>query len=241
MLNHRRGGLLARLRHSYPSVAATAALLFSMGGVALAAHHYLITSTHQISPNVLRALRGRGAHGGPTGAQGVTGAQGATGPQGAGGPQGATGPQGAGGPQGTPGPQGATGQNLTAETTLPSGQSESGGFAAAGGWDPGSAGYYGYIGTGITYTQPLATAIEPSHIIDVQKPATSAPHCPGVGRAERGYLCLYDFVVNDVEPAYGDSTTTQGFSSPSPGVALFWEVKGAGEPWVGGEYTVTAP
>jgi hypothetical protein len=219
-------GRLRAIRQSYPSVAATTALIFSMSGAALAAHHYLITSTHQLSPKVLRALHGRK---GPTGPQGAQGVSGPPGPQGA---------QGAAGPTG---PQGPAGQNLTAESVLPSGATESGGFAASGGWDAGNGVELGYIGTGITYVQPLATAIEASHIVDVQDPAKSAPHCPGVGKAERGYLCLYDFVVNDVLPGYGYSTPSEGFSSPSPGVALYWPVAKAGQPWVGGEYSVTAP
>src|SRR5579875_1473139 len=104
-----------------------AALFFSMGGVAIAAHHYLITSTKQISPKVLRKLHGRqgppGASGptgpagpaglvgppglsGPPGPTGLTGALGPTGPVG---PTGATGPAGPTGPTGTAGPTGLTG------------------------------------------------------------------------------------------------------------------------------------
>jgi hypothetical protein len=42
---------------TYANVAATLALMFSMGGGALAASHYLITSTSQIKPSVQRSLR----------------------------------------------------------------------------------------------------------------------------------------------------------------------------------------
>ena len=48
-----------RVRLSYANVIATLALLLAMSGGAIAATHYLITSTKQISPRVLRALRGR--------------------------------------------------------------------------------------------------------------------------------------------------------------------------------------
>jgi hypothetical protein len=66
-------------------------LFFSLGGVAIATEHYLITSTKQIAPSVLHQLRGdqgppgkdgdRGPAGpaGP-GATGATGSTGATGP-----------------------------------------------------------------------------------------------------------------------------------------------------------------
>ncbi len=83
-----------RLRFGYANVAATAALVLAMTGGAFAAGHYLITSVHQISPKVVRALRG---HRGP---RGFTGAAGQRGPQGA---VGATGPQG---PAGTNGANG---------------------------------------------------------------------------------------------------------------------------------------
>ncbi len=79
-------------RHlSYANVAATLALIFSMTGGALAAKHYLISSTKQISPSVLRRLRGAR---GPKGATGATGPTGATGATGAAGHDGKEGPQG---------------------------------------------------------------------------------------------------------------------------------------------------
>ena len=74
---------------SYANVVATLALVFAMSGGALAAQHYLVNSTKQINPKVLKKLRGRpGARGG----FGATGPQGATGPAGPSGPQGLTGP-----------------------------------------------------------------------------------------------------------------------------------------------------
>lgn len=63
-------------RHlTYANVAATLALVFAMSGGALAAKHYLITSTGQIKPSVLKALRGREGPAGPSGppGQGVPG------------------------------------------------------------------------------------------------------------------------------------------------------------------------
>lgn len=89
-----------RERLTYANVAATVALVLAMGGSAAAATHYLITSSKQISPRVLKELKGRQGPGGPTGANGATGAIGATG---------ATGPRGAQGPQGTPGTNGTNG------------------------------------------------------------------------------------------------------------------------------------
>ncbi len=58
---------------SYANVIASLALVFSMSGAAVAANHYLIKSTKQINPKVLKKLKGsRGAQG-PVGPQGATG------------------------------------------------------------------------------------------------------------------------------------------------------------------------
>lgn len=86
-------------RPSLATVLAALALFVSLGGTAVAARHYLITSTAQIRPSVLRQLHG------------LTGGRGAAGPQG---PAGAQGPAG---PAGSPGPPGASATALWAQVT----------------------------------------------------------------------------------------------------------------------------
>jgi hypothetical protein len=71
-----------RGRFSYANVAATLALVLSMSGGALAAKHYLITSTRQIKPSVLKRLKGNNGPVGREGPQGREGASGKEGPQG---------------------------------------------------------------------------------------------------------------------------------------------------------------
>jgi hypothetical protein len=76
-------------RHlNYANVVATLALVFAMSGGALAAKHYLINSTKQINPKVLKSLKGN------TGAAGAPGAQGKEGPSGKEGSQGKEGKEG---------------------------------------------------------------------------------------------------------------------------------------------------
>jgi hypothetical protein len=76
---------------NYANVTATLALVFSMSGGALAASHYLINSTKQINPKVLKKLKGN------AGANGAPGATGPSGPSGPAGSQGKEGPAGAAG------------------------------------------------------------------------------------------------------------------------------------------------
>jgi hypothetical protein len=80
-----------RKRITYANVAATLALVFSMSGGAWAASHYLINSTKQINPKVLKKLKGNTGKPGRTGATGKEGSAGKEGPQGL---QGKEGPQG---------------------------------------------------------------------------------------------------------------------------------------------------
>jgi len=75
-------------RLTYANVVATLALVFAMGGSAVAAKHYLVNSTKQINPRVLKRLEGRAGRAGATGPTGTPGATGAIGPAGAAGAMG---------------------------------------------------------------------------------------------------------------------------------------------------------
>jgi len=103
-------------RPSPAMIVALTALVFSMGGTAIAAKHYLITSTNQIKPSVLRALEKR-LDPNPRVGTSLTGSTGATGPEGKEGKQGAPGigvtvigPSGLQGVEGQRGPVGPAGE-----------------------------------------------------------------------------------------------------------------------------------
>jgi hypothetical protein len=95
-----------RKRITYANVTATLALVFAMSGGAMAANHYLINSTKQISPKVLKKLKGAT---GQAGAAGAPGAPGAAGKDGAVGKEGPAGKEGTAGKEGSPGEEGKTG------------------------------------------------------------------------------------------------------------------------------------
>lgn len=89
----RSGGRIVG-RAGYAEITATVALVLAMSGGALAASHYLISSTSQIKPSVLRQLKGAKGTRGPKGLAGAPGSTGTAGQPGAAGPS---------GPSGTPG------------------------------------------------------------------------------------------------------------------------------------------
>lgn len=97
---------LLRARMSYANVVATLAPLFAMAGGAMAAGHYLITSSKQISPKVLKELKRTGPQGpaGPTGSPGAAGTAGTAGTPGAPGTNGSPGGKGETGERGAEGP-----------------------------------------------------------------------------------------------------------------------------------------
>lgn len=140
------------------SVVAVLALVFAMSGGAYAASRYVIASTKQISPKVLKALKGAsGTSGatGPAGSVGPAGPAGSTGPAGGQGPQGAKGEPGPKGPQGEPGKPGENGQEgspWTAGGTLPSGQSEYGQWAFS---DSAAGAYEAFATAALSFPIPL--------------------------------------------------------------------------------------
>jgi hypothetical protein len=214
---YRRDVTTLRRHLNYANVVATLALLFAMSGGALAAKHYLITSTNQISPKVLRKLKARGKTG-PAGKQGAAGAQGVPGGAGS---AGARGPEGVGGPAG-----------LSALSTLPAGESESGDFLASS-----TGALHTPFFTTVNFPVPLKTAVSSEH--EVFTPIdTPAPHCSGPGHADPGYLCVYSAVENAEGPFPNDGdghgtlllSFTLQFSVTAPEFG----------PFAAGTYTVTA-
>ncbi len=205
-------------RHlTYANLAATLALLFAMSGGALAANHYLINSTHQISPRVLKRLKGNR---GPRGAAGIQGIA-------IQGPGGAPGNKGQRGEPGPPGP---------VLSTLPSGASESGVYGLA---TPNQAAG-GVLKQSISFRLGLSAVIAPANI-EYTPSATPTTNCKGPGQAVRGFLCIYSAGATGVDPPVvfesEDGAGTKG--TGRVGFTLEWKVTAANAGDVG-SYTVSA-
>lgn len=181
-----------RTRFGVPGVIAGIALFVAMGGAAFAAQKYVITSTKQIKPSVLKALQGKA---GPVG------------------PAGSTGSSGSPGQNGAPGKDGTNGKDGTFSTeSLPPGQTLTGSWGGA----PGTGG--GLATASISFpieVTPAPTAVVqlgPGEKISILvkdgafelNPSNSADlteleeawedDCPGTANepeAKAGFLCMY--------------------------------------------------
>jgi hypothetical protein len=119
-------------------------------------------------------------------------------------------------------------------TTLPSGKSESG-FYASGGGDSEE----GYIAQGITFQQPLAASIPEGNVEWLREGETSS-NCPGVGKAARNHLCLYDNEESGVNLCCIYDFAFNDPAADKNGFIVYWEPT-EDFSYVSGEWTVTAP
>ncbi|MCW2991394.1 MAG: hypothetical protein JWM73_1988 [Solirubrobacterales bacterium] len=210
------------MRRLSPSlVVACLALFFALGGSVLAAKHYVLTSTKQVKPGVLKQLRGKR---GPAGPAGAAGAAGLPGPAGA---AGATGPAGPAGPL---------------VTVLPSGQTETGWFVID---EQLLANQLGATALSFPLRLPSAPAV---NYVAAGGPATAA--CPGTKLAPAaapGNLCFYfdirfnlvttgDFAPLGVDTIAGNDQT----ASPT-GAELYAKALADGRMAAAGSWAVTAP
>ena len=221
--------LLASFARQSPSmIVAMLALFVAMGGTAIAASSALITGKQiknssitgvDVKNKSLTPKDFRGSVRGPRGAAGVQG------------PQGAQGPQGSQGPQGV---QGAAGQDLTFKTTLKSGETLTGIYAASGGTG-------GFVVTALPFRPNLAQEI-PAANVHYQTPGTTSANCPARGQAAAGHLCIYASWENGMAftGQYDPDSSSGGTPIRVSGAVIAFNASN-GVANTRGTYAVTAP
>ncbi len=230
-----------RKQLTYANVVATLALVFAMSGGALAAGHYLINSTSQFNPKVLKKLVSTGKTG-AHGASGANGATGATGPQGSAGKEGPKGEAGSPGKEGPPNPSAAfaakagnaeTATVANGQGTLASGNTEVGVFVGRG-TSP-------YQDVPISFPLPLNAA----PAVRVLASGNTTADCAGSAAsptAAKGHLCVYETTNTSkktgvaVDPATGQEDVAGRF-----GLFLFFEGTAGNDNAIYGTWAVTAP
>jgi Collagen triple helix repeat (20 copies) len=188
-----------RRRLTFANVAVTLALVCAMSGGAYAASRYVITSTKQIKPSVLKQLQGKA---GVAGAQGVVGPQGPAGSQGPAGPQGAVGATGKEGPPGKNGENGKEGKTGYAEM-LPSGKTLTGQYSAAS-YSKGALG--GAAETAVTFPFRVENDQGEGPLISYVKRGASLPEgCTGSFEhpgAKPDHLCIFETTAQNITTSF---------------------------------------
>jgi hypothetical protein len=220
-----RGGVLPmfasifkRFRPTPGTLIATFALVFAMTGGAYAAKRYLITSSKQISPSVLKSLKGATGKAGPAGPAGPAGSGGAgpagpAGPQGAAGAAGAAGEKGAQGDKGEKGIQGVKGVEGSPWTdggTLPVGSTETGVWVMSE--IPTGSGP-AFLKAAISFPIPLASPIAAANV-HIFEGTTIPVGCSGTVSGEHvtelkaasGNLCVWSNLNHENVTASGLET-----------------------------------
>jgi hypothetical protein len=172
---------------------AVLALMFAMSGGAYAASRYVITSTKQISPKVLKSLQGKAGKPGASGVQGLVGPAGPAGSQGPAGQAGAKGEAGAPGKEGPPGKSGENGTTGFTET-LPAGKTLEGEWGLSV-HALGPEVHRAAFSFGIPLSEaPVAHYIDTDGkelTISGEETSTTCPGSAAAPKAAPGNLCIY--------------------------------------------------
>ncbi len=241
-----------RLHLSPAMVIAGLALVFAMSGGAYAAKKYLITSTKQISPSVLKQLQGKAGPGGVPGIAGSAGPVGPAGPAGSGGAKGETGSAGAQGAAGAAGAKGVTGatgaKGATGATgttgftdTLPPGKTETGTWGGSGAptVEMGAT-------IPISFPIPLKEGSTEAYRLTAEETQNHAGTHGCTGSVEHptapsGELCVYTAEEESEKANFSLLTLNRAAGYYPAGTTLSIFVNEGGYYYANGTFAVTAP
>ncbi len=218
-----------RKRLTYTNVGITLALVFMMTGGAYAAKRYVITSTKQIKPSVLKQLEGKTGPAGPGGPAGPAGPAGPVGPGGAAGKEGAPGKEGE---EGAPGKEGKEGSPWTLNGVVPKG------VTLTGEWNVSAPTVGSEVATktvtnSVSFDLRFAEAPQPHYIratgrepiyneTKKEEEEVTSTACTGSvkePKANPGTLCVYSATERNL--------TKQFFNHPMPFICQ-WEAGATG-------------
>ncbi len=220
------------------TVIAVCALVLAMSGGAWAAKKYLISSTGQIKPTVLKELKGATGPKGAAGAAGPAGPQGGQGPQGAPGNPGTPGKNGVDGKEGKEGKEGKPGQTGFTEA-LPAGKTET------GTWAVNVSGEEEIAFAPITFAIPMTGGGEAVLLNETETAGKAGTGgCTGtfqVPTAPAGKLCIYtaeeetESLLKAPKPVFNEELGRFG----EPGGFVEFPIKAGGKAFVRGTWAVT--
>ena len=174
--------------HSWPAyanIATLALVVVTTGGTLAATHSYLLTSTKQISPKVLKALQGRTGPAGSTGEQGEAGES---------------------------GPAGKEGSPWAVGGTLPPGKTETGTWAFVSNAEGPTRVPLSFS---IPTAEPLKPTLGkgPLELLEPKEedPSHTHPNCPGTvskPEADPGFICVYSETLEDPLTSQGPVRTS---------------------------------
>jgi hypothetical protein len=239
---------LLRNRFGIPGLVAVIALVLAMVGGAFAANKYVITSTKQIKPSVLKALKGKNGGAGPAGTNGTNGTNGAKGDQGVQGVPGTPGTNGNTVRNGTGAPAAGLGNN--GDFYIDTASSMIYGPKTAGAWGSGTSlkgqtgftevlppnktetgawstmiGAEGYGIADIAFPIPLANEIAATNVHVIVPGGTGVNgQCTGGTaanpKADPGHLCIYVTIAEGTINPITESKSIKAGSSSENGAGV---------------------